>query len=115
MKLQIKKIIAREFLILTISIGIGLLIYASTFPYNFYRQNNVVDLGQTITSKTLLADSLSKQFNVKTKGKKWLVQKFNEEFDFSSDKSYLDTLIVQLDILAQKDSIKYRWDTKKVG
>jgi hypothetical protein len=113
MRLQIKKIIAREFLILIVTICIGLLAFSLTYPYNFCRQHQVDNLTNKIITKENLADSLSTSFDTKIKKKKWLNKKLNEEFDLSSDTIYLDSIWIRLVSLAQNDSIKFRWDGNK--
>ncbi|MBE7440841.1 MAG: hypothetical protein HS119_00090 [Flavobacteriales bacterium] len=112
MKLQTKKIIAREFLVLTITIVIGLIAFALTYPYNLYRHNQVGNLEKTISEKTTLSDSLSKSFESKKEKRNWLGEKCAKEVDVNPDTTYINDLWKILEALYQKDSLAIRWNTK---
>ncbi|WP_291122942.1 hypothetical protein [Flavobacterium sp. UBA6046] len=60
MKVQTKKVIAKEFLYLLLVIALGLVCFLSTYPYNFYLNNRDGNLGKIIVQKEKLADSLNK-------------------------------------------------------
>ncbi len=113
MRLQIKKILAREFLLLTITISLGFIVFLLTYPYNLYRQNNASKLEVIIHENTNLADSLSKAFELKTTNQEWLHKKVLDEYDVGTNPLYTkDGIWEQLTFLAKTDSIKFRWGTK---
>lgn len=60
MKLQTKKIIAREFLILLIVIGLGVIGFFCTYPYILFKKNHDKNLMAVIEKKKKVADSLNK-------------------------------------------------------
>lgn len=108
MNLQTKKIIAREFLILTLTIAIGLLCFFCTYPYNYYRNNQVDNLNKKISDKTKIVDSLRYSYNKKMEKKNWFNEILVSKFDYQRDS--LDKVWKRLDDLAKKDSIKFRWE-----
>jgi hypothetical protein len=109
MKLITKKIIAREFLILTLVIVIGLICFLSTFPYNSFIHHQIKNLKNEIDQKRTLSDSLSKPYSTKIQNQEWYFKKFNEEFDLgelnTTEKWWNNS--VQLAI---NDSNSIRWE-----
>jgi hypothetical protein len=78
MKIHVKKIMAREFLLL-ISVGVlGLLTFLCIYPYNSYQQHQVYRLSEKIIEKKKLSDSLVYLFNKKTEKQTWLFNKHRE-------------------------------------
>jgi hypothetical protein len=65
MNIKTKKIIAREFLIVTLVLTIGLISFLSTYGYNAYKQKQAEDSATEIAEKTKLADSLSISYKAK--------------------------------------------------
>ncbi|MDP4267815.1 MAG: hypothetical protein Q8880_10340 [Bacteroidota bacterium] len=111
MKLQIKKIIAREFLILTIVIVIGLIAFLGTFPYNYYNHSQIEKLSLIIISKTNHADSLSKSFDLKDEKQRWFFKMFIGNISDTSQYPYntKEKLWKLTDYLARVDSIKIKF------
>jgi len=60
MKVQTKKIIAKEFLYLLLIIALSFLCFLSTYAYNFYLINRSENLGMIIIKKEKFTDSLNK-------------------------------------------------------
>ncbi|MFM2225671.1 MAG: hypothetical protein RJA07_1873 [Bacteroidota bacterium] len=58
MQLQTKKIIAREFLLLILSMAIALVVFGGTYLYNFIQEKRVQKIEVQISAKKLLVDSL---------------------------------------------------------
>jgi hypothetical protein len=58
MKLKTKKIIAREFLILTIVLASGIITFLLTFPYNYYQESNEKTIFSEIAIKSKQLDLL---------------------------------------------------------
>jgi hypothetical protein len=58
MKLNTKKIIAREFLILTIVLASGIITFFLTFPYNYYQESNEKTIFSEIATKSKQLDLL---------------------------------------------------------
>jgi len=108
MKLQTKKIIAKEFLILTITAFLGLIAFLGTYPYNYFQKNNIDKLNKSISEKTKIADSLSSSYNIKEGNQNWFFNKYFDKVETEFNTS--DELWKRLDDLAQKDSIKYKWE-----
>ena len=116
MKLQTKKIIAREFLLLMLAIGIGLIGFLCTYLYNSYQRNKAQKLSDEITTKESIADSLSKPFDIKSKQIHLLYEKFNaNENVFPTDyESFLKNTWTNLSKLELKDNIakSIKWDPR---
>jgi hypothetical protein len=108
MKLTTKKIIAREFLTLTLVIVIGLICFLSTFPYNSFRHYQIKNLKGEIDQKRTLSDSLLKSYSTKIQNQEWYFKKLNDEFDLgefnTNEKWWFHSMQ-----LAKNDSISIRW------
>lgn len=113
MNKKIRKIIAREFLLLLVLIVLGSLIVLSVFPYNAYQRNQVVNLNSEIGLKEKQTNSLHKTVNEKIKNQEWFFVKVSSEFDIAnSEYSELKTLWPLLQRIAENDSTAYRWNNK---
>jgi hypothetical protein len=108
MKLKSKKIIAREFLLLTIAFTLGLVCFLCTYPYNNYRNRELSKLDKLLDEKNRIADSLSYQYSTKSQKKDWFFGKFTAKF--GSDLYKNEEFWNRLSYLAEKDSIKYKWN-----
>ncbi|MCB0742018.1 MAG: hypothetical protein KDB92_13460, partial [Chitinophagaceae bacterium] len=108
MKLRTKKLIAREFLLLTITLAVGLICFIGTYPYNNYIKRQSGNLNEEIADKTKIKDSLSYQHRTKLQKKNWFFEKFTAKF--GSDVYKNDELWSRLSYLAEKDSIKHKWN-----
>lgn len=108
MKLQTKKIIAREFLLLTIALTSGLICFLFTYPYNKYRNGQASKLDIIIATKTKISDSLSYQYDSKSQNRNWFFGKYSEKFGFNQNqnKDYWNLLYH----FAEKDSLKFKWN-----
>lgn len=119
MKLSIKKIIAREFLILTTLILFSVLFGLCIYPYNAFRKLQIDSLESEISAKKKEMDSLTFMYNKKlTKQKEF----FNESFEALSSEYQLDSSEATWKGLAKSyhsDSIIYfyekKWDAKVVN
>jgi hypothetical protein len=110
MKLTTKKIIAREFLTLTLVLTLGLISFLCTYPYNAFKRNQVERKSIEISEKSKRADSLSLSFKNKIDQQKWFFDKYSSHWDISGDKiNTSEKLWKRLDFLALNDSIKYKW------
>src|SRR5438309_8152716 len=110
MRLETKKIIAREFLLLLAAIAIGAMFLLATIFYNTYYIHKVQKLDRVIADSTQIADSLSKQYDQKNKNQNWLFSKESDEYDVSNaEYNTKDKLWQRLSYLASVDSIKCRW------
>lgn len=110
MNLQTKKIIAKEFLVLTLVLGLGLICFLSIYPYNAYRNSQVENLSKNINVKTKLVDSLRYSYNSKAEKQNWYFEKVSSEFDHDSKYNTKEKVWNRLDDLAKKDSIKFKWE-----
>lgn len=112
MKLKIKKLIAREFLLLILAIGIGFVAFSCTYLFNFYQQSKSQNISNEIRAKETIADSLVRPFNNKIKQHEWFYNQNNEKIDLSG--SLYDSperLWNILNELALKDSIRIKFRT----
>ena len=66
MKLYTKKIIAREFLTLLLSIVIAGMIFLSIYPYNYYHNKQIEKLADDIQKSQSKSYSLNLQFKLKS-------------------------------------------------
>lgn len=101
MRVQIKKIIAREFLILILVCAIAVITFLGTYIYNSFSKYKIDTATKTINDKTYLSDSLSKPFKQKSEFLSKLSAKQNKDplgilggckldidFDSAADKKY---------------------------
>ena len=109
MKHNTKKIIAREFLILTLVLILALLCFFGTYLYNYYRESQSDKLKKIITEKTKLVDSLSHSYNLKNKTQNLFYDKFKAKFTDAKEDSK-EKVWNRLNDLAVKDSIKFKWE-----
>ena len=111
MKLETKKIIAREFIMLVITFVIAAFAFFGTYVYNFYQHHQADKLNKSILVKTTIADSLAKSYNSKLNNQKWFYDKNSEKVDLS-DAEYNSPykLWKRLYDLSVKDSIKIKFD-----
>jgi hypothetical protein len=110
MKLKTKKIIAREFLTLTLGLTIGIISFLCTYPYNAFRGNQVENETTKILEKSKRVDTLSQSFKNKINQRKWFFDKYSNQWDISvHNLNTPDKLWNRLDFLAINDSIKYKW------
>lgn len=110
MKLETKKVLAREFMILIAVMVIGLSSFLGTYLYNFYQHKKSKNISKEIYSAKLFADSLSKPFNSKIKQHIWFYNQNNEKVNLSKAIYNNPRLLWQrLDEIALKDSIIIRY------
>jgi hypothetical protein len=114
MKLTIKKIIAREFLTLTLVLSLGLVSFLCTYPYNAFKRNQAENKSTDISEKTKLADSLSIPYKSKLDKQNWFFEKFSNHYDLSGDTTFdsSNEIWKGFDKNAINDSIKYKWEKK---
>ncbi len=103
MKLQIKKIIAREFLTLMTLLFTGLIIMGVTCSVNLIRSRRSTKLSIEISNKKIIADRLVNQLNQKIEAQNLFRKKV---YDANYDTTGMWT---KLSHLAQLDSISYYW------
>jgi hypothetical protein len=111
MKLTTKKIIAREFIILTLILTVVLFSFLCTYPYNAFKRYQVQNILTEISKKRDKADALSSSFINKLNQRKWFFEKFSNQWDVSAfELNTSDKMWNRLDFLALNDSIKYKWN-----
>jgi len=110
MKLNRKKIIAREFLILMSCIGISILAYIGTLPYNYIISSNIKNSEKQIKPLNNQIDSLERAYNTKIEKHKWffreIVDRYGPDIGYSSYKE----LWTRLSEFQKSDSIDYKWN-----
>lgn len=114
MELKTKKIIAREFIILTTVFFMGLILLLSTFPYNAIIRNKVESQNYKISYKTKLADSLDNNYLTKIENQEWYLNEYINTYSVNSNKfsDLRDKLWVLLKNLSTEDSINYKWENE---
>jgi hypothetical protein len=105
MTIQFKKVVAKEFLFLILTISLTLISYFATYPYNNFKKYQVKEIDKKIS---LIEDSISKNsYNIKNKGK-------NQFYEIQKSKANLDYTFEdfwnRLYYLSSADSIKYKWE-----
>ncbi|MFC4263843.1 hypothetical protein ACFOWM_13180 [Ferruginibacter yonginensis] len=90
MKLRVKKIIAREFLILFVVVAISLITFLSVYAYNHYYQNKIDNLTNKISAKKILQDTLANLTNAKKEKQLWFANEYYTNYDFSTSTRKLD-------------------------
>lgn len=110
MKLNKKKIIAREFLLFLGCVLISSLAFIGTYPYNYSIDSKIDKLEKDIIPLTIAIDSLEKPFNAKLSKQKWFFEEFQKNTVLKQ--SYRDSkeLWQRLEYLHKKDSIEYNWN-----
>lgn len=111
MRLYIKKIIAREFLVLVLVsflCGIGFLL---TYPYNAYQKNQVNRFSSAIGLKEELFDSIYHFYKLKYDKQNWFFTQYSNEFG-TLDYRYNSKEKVwnRLSYLSKNDSIAFKWN-----
>ncbi|CAN1560202.1 hypothetical protein MCERE19_02598 [Spirosomataceae bacterium] len=107
MEMRHKKIIAKEILLLIVSMVIGLLSYVSIYFYNYYLKINIDEYTQQINKKSLLSDSLSRPYTIKSERQYEFTNKFKNKFNdiFLENESYINARLWE-------DLNKNRFDPK---
>jgi hypothetical protein len=90
MKLKVKKIIAREFLILIATITISFITFLCIYAYNHYYQNKLASLTLKNSAKRLVWDSLTNITNAKTKKQLWFSSIYYANYNFSTPERKLE-------------------------
>ena len=106
MKIQIKKVIAREILILLGLILTSLLSFLATFPYNSRINKRVIQIDNTIWILNIEKDSLENTYSDKLYNQENFFNQVSKEFDF--EKFNVTTFWIRTVDLLNKDSLKYR-------
>lgn len=113
MKKGMKKIIAREFLILLSVAILWSVIYFSVFQYDNYQIkqfNNFTSKIKTENSKKIFDE---KQIIIKNENQEWFAIKLFEKFDiFNAKKTEIESLWLDYKNIVDSDSLKYLWNNK---
>jgi hypothetical protein len=109
MKLNSKKIIAKEFLVLLSVIVITLLMFFCTELYNAFKFHQLDKINSTISFKTKLSKDLAHNYAFKSEKRIWFFKKFSNEFNIIDTKYDTNEKVWgRLEYLAKKDSIKHK-------
>ncbi len=112
MQLHTKKVIAREFIILLITIFLVIGAFAGTYIYNSLQNNQTLQLDDAIVKKTAFAEGLAKPYKLKMKNQQWFYDKNNEIVDLTHTEINSPYKLWQrLDYLAATDSIQIKLDS----
>ena len=109
MKLNRKKIIAREFLLLFSCFIISGIAYVGTYPYNYVIELKADKLEKSIIPLTVEIQSIEKPINAKLSKQKWFYEKWQENSNLVDYDSISD-FWKRLEYLHKEDSIEYKWN-----
>ncbi len=109
MKLNRKKIIAREFLILISCIVVAVFAFVGTYPYNYVVNSKIERLKNSINPLTEEIDSLEKPFTQKVNNQKWIFDEYKERADTEIYKDHSE-LWDRFEELQKADSIIFKWN-----
>lgn len=109
MKLNKKKIIAKEFLILMVCALVFVLAYIGTLPYNYFINSKIDNLQNETQPIKDSIETLTKSFSDKIDKQKWF---FDESEKLNATGSYntYTELWDRLEYLEKADSIQYKWE-----
>ncbi len=111
MKLQTKKIIAREFLLLLTCIGVALIVFPFTLLYNSLKESNLDKIQNEINLNVKNNQNLNHSYDKKFETHAWFYNKINEKLDLSNSKyNDPDKLWKRLNTLIQKDSLEDKYE-----
>jgi hypothetical protein len=82
--LRTKKIIAREFIAITVVMIIGIASILLTYPYDSFRRYQIDQINKEIVIRTKVADSLSFSYNHKLQQQLYYFNEFNREYDLGT-------------------------------
>jgi hypothetical protein len=83
MKIEIKKIFAREFLLLLLSLGVGITTYLITYLYNYNQIKETIKIKLEISKYEVISDNLMNAFLKKKEKHEWFYRKNNEKVNLS--------------------------------
>ncbi|PWT78854.1 MAG: hypothetical protein C5B59_00935 [Bacteroidetes bacterium] len=114
MDLRTKKTIAREFLILIISVTIGLLGFVGIYIRTYLKNDEYRLLNESISKKSRIKDSLFLPYQEKLGIQNWFFGRYWDKADKADKEDTSDNTSKKLwqflRPLAEKDSIKYKWE-----
>jgi hypothetical protein len=111
MKISIKKILAREFLFLTLLGVLGFCFFLLMFAYNIVKHRQVERYKRDVQQKTLIIDSISKPYRTKIFNQEWYFEKLNGQFDLGHLKKS-ETFWSHSALQAKNGSILLLWNGK---
>jgi len=112
-----KKIIAREILILLSAIFISILCFFGTFGYNFYKNLQIENLENQRNSLQKKSDRLNYSFDYKQRNHVWYFESMSREMNFdlsnkiNSEENLWD-YTVKANVFGKIDSVNGRWNGK---
>jgi len=81
MKIETKKIIAREFLILILAVAISGIVFLTSYIYNSYQKSELAKVDKKIESNRKTAENLLLPIKKKKENQNWLYNKLIEVID----------------------------------
>jgi|GEM_PF-2919141 len=88
MKKELKKIIAREFLIAIAVFILSAITFLSIYPYNWFKSKQINSISESINLQDKILDSLSNSYKKKSDNQDWLYNQFKERFEESVKAAY---------------------------
>lgn len=108
MEQRTKKILAREFLFFTLTLSITILSFLSSLAYNYILNMQIAKLMDTIKITSIVSDSLSYRYKLINENQQYFFSELKNNYgDFYKDKEELFSRLLDL---ANKDSIRIKWD-----
>jgi hypothetical protein len=110
MKHQTKKVIAREFIVLILTLVITLLAFLGTAVYNAFLNSKITPLRESFNENVKQADSLARSYNSKLQNQQWFYNTLDIYFNLpkSRYKSY-DIVWKRFQEISSSDSIEYTY------
>lgn len=120
MKLSVKKLIAREFLILILILVVTIMSGLCIFPYNAFKQSQISSTQKEIFAQTKMSDSLSSLYDKKRNIQETFFAALATEYNLSKSKENSTEMLWKIlseSYYADSIPIKYEkeWDIKLVG
>jgi hypothetical protein len=109
MKLNKKKIIAKEFLILMVCALVFVLAYIGTLPYNYFVNSKIDNLQNETQPIKDSIETLTKSFSDKIDKQKWFFDE-SEKLNVTGSYNTYTELWDRLEYLEKADSIQYKWE-----
>ena len=113
MNLKIKKRLAKEFLLIILTIVLGVLFFLCIYSYNYYQNYQIKNLDYNIVDEPNKIDNYLYFYNRKSYNQTLFFTKFSEKVSLPG--TLFDTsnkLWSHIEEIEKKDSIKKYWENK---
>lgn len=109
MKLNRKKIFAREFLLFLSCLFVSTIAFIGVYPYNYVINSKIDKFEENIIHLREEVEKIEKPINVKLSKQMWFYEKWQGNSDLAVYNNYSE-LWERLEHLQKQDSIDYKWN-----